>query len=422
MPETATMYDRVGKAPAIKVVVDQLYHLILADDELKPYFAGIDLPQLKRHMAALLAHTLGGPDGYGGRSLPVSHAGLGITRVHYARVADYVLASLLMAHASRDIVDAISQVLNSVEAEVVEETGKSRLPPIRRADGRRRTQGELDTSCGIRRRGTGVLYAALFTAHPETRGMFPASMAAQRDRLVGALGRIVSSVDDLPAVLPFIEGLGRDHRRFDVAPEHFPAVGEALLTTLAHFAGDTWTSQVADDWATAFGLVADVMIKAADGAPDPAYWTAGVELHERRGFDVAVLRLRPEQPLPYVSGQAVSLQIPARPRLWRYYSPANAPRPDGTIDLHIKAVPGGQMSTAVVHGLRPGDQVKLGAPVGNRLLLDPRCSDLLLIGGGTGLAPLKALIEQVATEQRHRRVTLFTGARTTATSTTSGGR
>ena len=90
------------------------------------------------------------------------------------------------------------------------------------------------------------------------------------------------------------------------------------------------------------------------------------------------------------------------------------PRPDGTIDLHIKAVPGGQMSTAVVHGLRPGDQVKLGAPVGNRLLLDPRSSDLLLIGGGTGLAPLKALIEQVATEQRHRRVTLFTGARTTA--------
>ena len=40
-------------------------------------------------------------------------------------------------------------------------------------------------------------YSHLFLAHPEVRSMFPISMAGQRDRLVGALGRIVSHVDDL---------------------------------------------------------------------------------------------------------------------------------------------------------------------------------------------------------------------------------
>src|SRR5947208_11231 len=72
-------------------------------------------------------------------------------------------------------------------------------------------------------------YAVLFAARTELRGMFAASMASQRDRLVSALGRIVSGVDQLDAVVPFVQGLGRDHCKFDVRPEHFSLVGEALL-------------------------------------------------------------------------------------------------------------------------------------------------------------------------------------------------
>ena len=46
--------------------------------------------------------------------------------------------------------------------------------------------------------------------------MFPISMAAQRDKLVGALGRMASNVDTIDEVSPFIEQLGREHRRFSV--------------------------------------------------------------------------------------------------------------------------------------------------------------------------------------------------------------
>ena len=62
--------------------------------------------------------------------------------------------------------------------------------------------------------------------------MFPPSMAAQRDRLVAALGAVVANVDNLDAAVPFLQGLGRDHRKFAVEPGHYPAVGASLLALL----------------------------------------------------------------------------------------------------------------------------------------------------------------------------------------------
>lgn len=95
----------------------------------------------------------------------------------------------------------------------------------------------------------GYFYAHLFLAHPEVRDMFPVTMAAQRDRLVRALGRMVSNVDDVGSVVGYIQDLGRDHRKFGTLGDHYPAVGASLLATLNHFLGDRWTPELADDWA-----------------------------------------------------------------------------------------------------------------------------------------------------------------------------
>jgi NAD(P)H-flavin reductase len=257
-------------------------------------------------------------------------------------------------------------------------------------------------------------YALLFLMFPETRELFPVSMAAQRDRLVGALGRTVSNAGNLDDVVPFLQQLGRDHRKFAVATGHYPAVGTALLATLEHFLGPRWTDDLAEQWTSAFELIAQVMIEADEAARDePPWWDADVIAHERRTFDIAVLTLRPMPWYPYRPGQSVAVETHLRPKLWRYYSPANAPRRDGTFDLHVRAVPGGAVSGALVHGVRVGDVLRLGAPVGDELTLDRiGGGDLLLLAGGTGLAPLKALAEQVVAAGNQRRVALFTGVRT----------
>jgi NAD(P)H-flavin reductase/hemoglobin-like flavoprotein len=260
-------------------------------------------------------------------------------------------------------------------------------------------------------------YARLFLAHPQLRELFPVSMAVQSDRLVAALGTAVSNVNDLAALTPAIERLGRDHRRFAVRAEHYPLVGEALLATLGHFLGDEWTDELAGDWAEAYTVIATVMIGAAAAAAGiaPPWWEAEIIEHRRHGFDVAVLQLRPHAAHPYRAGQSIPVETPTRPRLWRPFSPANAPRTDGTIELHVKGVPGGQVSNALLNGAVKGDVLRLGAPGGSRLTLDDDAGrNLLLLAGGTGLAPLKAVVEELAANDRPRRVSLFVGARTVA--------
>lgn len=260
-------------------------------------------------------------------------------------------------------------------------------------------------------------YSTLFLSHPETRQMFPMNMAGQRDRLVTALGHVVSSVDQVEQLVGFLRELGADHRKFAVRAEHYPAVGAALLATLQHFLGDQWTEELAADWTAAYGLVAQVMQEGAQAAEavQPPWWVADIVAHERRGFDVAVLTLRPQYLLPFTAGQSIGVSNPMV-RSWRYYSPANAPRPDGTIELHVRAAPGGVVSSRLVFGAQAGDQVHLAAPTGGRLTLARAGgSDLLLLASGTGWAPLKALVDQVAGENGGgRRVDLYVGARMSA--------
>jgi NAD(P)H-flavin reductase/hemoglobin-like flavoprotein len=261
-------------------------------------------------------------------------------------------------------------------------------------------------------------YSHLFLSRPDLREMFPISMTAQRDKLVGALGRIVSNVDQLDDVVPFIQQLGRDHRRFSVVAEHYNAVGASLLATLKQFLGAAWNDRLASDWAAAYGVIARVMVEAAEESSDhqPAWWDAEVVSVERRTMDVTVLQIRPGQPYGYLPGQSFAMEIPQRPRLWRYYSPANAPREDGTVELHVQLVDGGQVSGVLVRSAQVGDVVRLGAPVGDQLVWsegDRR--DLLLVAGGTGLAPLRAVVEQVdrlwQAEGSGPRVDLFHGVR-----------
>jgi NAD(P)H-flavin reductase/hemoglobin-like flavoprotein len=241
-------------------------------------------------------------------------------------------------------------------------------------------------------------YSHLFVSYPEVRSMFPLSMANQRDKFVGALGRIVSHADQIEHDEAFLQHLGRDHRKYAVLAEHYNAVGASLCATLMHFLGPEWDEELAAHWTAAYQIVARIMVEAAESASEstPDWWDADVISAERRTMDLTLLTVRPRRPFLFRPGQSISMEIPQRPRQWRYFSPANAPRADGSIDLHVQQIDGGQVSPTVVRSLKAGDTVKLGAPVGERLTLrDTGARELLLVAGGTGLAPLLAVLEQI---------------------------
>ena len=257
-------------------------------------------------------------------------------------------------------------------------------------------------------------YGYLFLRNPETRDMFPPSMAKQRDRLLGALVRIVTDVDNVGELVPYLEDLGRDHRKFGTLAAHYPAVGEALITTLRHFSEDSWTDKLQADWTAAYGIVADTMSTAAQKVDEtePAWWDAEITQVDLRTFDIAVLKVRTQTPHPYVAGQSISIETTTlRPREWRLYTPANAPG-GLEIELHVRLIDGGPVSTALVRSASAGDKLRLGPPIGQLTLEPGPPRPLLLIGGSTGLAPLKAIIDQLARDGG-RPTHLYFGARST---------
>ncbi len=258
-------------------------------------------------------------------------------------------------------------------------------------------------------------YSDLFIKHPEVRDMFPVSMSAQRSHLVNALVKIISQVDSVDDLTVFLQGLGRDHRKFGALADHYDAVGASLLATLEYFSGPAWTPEVAADWAAAYGLIGSVMIAAAreDEQLRPPWWQGRVVAHERRTFDVSVLSVRPEPRMDYLPGQSVAIESPSRPRLWRYYSMANAPRQDGLLEFHIRLIDGGAVSMAMTSSTVAGTELRLGPPVGVLTLSNPLSGrDLLLVGGSTGLAPMKAILDQLTAVPEPPQVHLFFGART----------
>ncbi|MFC9279638.1 globin domain-containing protein [Streptomyces collinus] len=275
----------------------------------------------------------------------------------------------------------------------------------------RRTMAEI---APIADEVTSYFYALLFVRHPELRPLFPAAMDVQRDRLLKALLTTAEHLDDTPVLVGYLRNLGRGHRKYGTLAEHYPAVGECLIGALSQYATRIWNADTEAAWVRAYTTMSQVMIDAAaaDGLRAPAWWQAEVVAHDLRTPDVAVLTVRPDRPYPFLAGQYAGVETTWWPRVWRHYSFASAPRPDGLLTFHVKAVPAGWVSHALVRRARPGDVIRLGPPTGSMTVDHTTAGGLLCLGGGTGIAPIKALVEDVAEHGRRRPVEVFYGART----------
>ncbi|MER6285126.1 globin domain-containing protein [Streptomyces sviceus] len=284
-------------------------------------------------------------------------------------------------------------------------------PPSPDAIRIRRTMAEV---APVAEKVTSYFYALLFVRHPGLRPLFPASMDAQRDRLLRALLTAAEHIDNPPVLVDYLQNLGRGHRKYGTRAEHYPAVGECLIGALSKYASGSWDRETEAAWVRAYTTISQVMIDAAaaDELRAPAWWFAEVVSHDLRTPDVAVVTIRPDQPYPFLAGQYTSLETPWWPRIWRHYSFASAPRSDGLLSFHVKAVPAGWVSNALVHRARPGDVIRLGPPTGSMTVDHTTDSGLLCLGGGTGIAPIKALVEDVAEHGARRSVEVFYGART----------
>ena len=112
-------YERIGGAPAVRTVVDRLYQLILADDQLAGVFEGSDMAQLKRRQALLISQVLGGPADYDGRELGQARTGRHIARDDYRKVVSYLVQTMVEVGVLPAIIMRVSEALAARERDFV---------------------------------------------------------------------------------------------------------------------------------------------------------------------------------------------------------------------------------------------------------------------------------------------------------------
>ena len=109
-----------------------------------------------------------------------------------------------------------------------------------------------------------LFYERLFELDPWLAELFAETdMRRQGRMLMQTLAIVVKSLDDLSAVVPAVQALGRRHVGYGVKAEDYATVGEALLWTLEAGLGDAFTPEARTAWAGAYSVVSTVMIEAA---------------------------------------------------------------------------------------------------------------------------------------------------------------
>jgi CDP-4-dehydro-6-deoxyglucose reductase len=132
---------------------------------------------------------------------------------------------------------------------------------------------------------------------------------------------------------------------------------------------------------------------------------------EQLNHDVVRLYLKlPEnQRLQFLAGQYLDFIL--RDGRRRAFSIANAPHDDAMIELHLRHVPGGEFTDYVFDSMREKTILRIQAPLGTFFLREDSERPILFMGGGTGFAPLKGMIEHAFHVGIERPMELYWGVR-----------
>ncbi|MEM1167934.1 MAG: globin domain-containing protein [Cyanobacteria bacterium P01_H01_bin.35] len=111
-------------------------------------------------------------------------------------------------------------------------------------------------------------YENLFIAYPEAKPLFAnAEMSNQQKKLLNSLVLVVENLRHPEALAEVLQNLGARHVNYGTLPQHYPLVGEALLTTLEQYLGDEWNIEVKNAWIFAYEQIVQLMFEGAGYSP-----------------------------------------------------------------------------------------------------------------------------------------------------------
>lgn len=109
----------------------------------------------------------------------------------------------------------------------------------------------------------GLFYSRLFETEPELRQLFKIDMVEQGQKLMDMLQLMVDGLDQLAEIEATVAELGIRHAGYNVKPEHYESLQNALLWTLEQALGDAFTAETRTAWKDVYITIATVMKHAA---------------------------------------------------------------------------------------------------------------------------------------------------------------
>ncbi|HEU5289127.1 MAG TPA: globin family protein [Cyclobacteriaceae bacterium] len=111
-----------------------------------------------------------------------------------------------------------------------------------------------------------IFYSRLFDIAPELKPLFKESPEAQAQKLVSLITFAVHKLNTLDEIVNDVKSLGKRHKKYNVKPEHYGVVAEALLWTLEKALQEKWNKEMKDAWVTVYTILSSTMIAAAQEA------------------------------------------------------------------------------------------------------------------------------------------------------------
>ncbi|SIR64643.1 hemoglobin [Haladaptatus litoreus] len=116
---TRTIYREIGGRDAVETVVTDFYDRVLADDQLAPYFDGMDMNELYAHQVQFISAVAGGPADYTGDNMREAHAHLDIDEDDFDTVGQYLETALRENGVEDDNVEAIMAEVASLKEPIL---------------------------------------------------------------------------------------------------------------------------------------------------------------------------------------------------------------------------------------------------------------------------------------------------------------
>jgi methyl-accepting chemotaxis protein len=114
-----------------------------------------------------------------------------------------------------------------------------------------------------------LFYGRLFQLEPGLRRLFRGDMKLQGKKLISMIAAAVKGLDNMPGLVPVLQGLGRRHAGYGVQDRDYATVGQAFIWTLEKGLGGAFTPDIREAWVAVYAVIADTMKAAAAGRGNP---------------------------------------------------------------------------------------------------------------------------------------------------------